>query len=117
MSVRDLIARGNGAEMVDQARKRLAARPQDSLLLLETAGEDRHDGAALTLLAQLYDPNKPRQGGIGADARQAAKDYREAERQGDHSGAADREALHQTLIAARDRGDTQAKLIEGDFWP
>ena len=117
MSVRDLIARNNTADMVDQARRRLAAKPADSLLLLETAGEDRHDGAALTLLAQLYDPNKPRQGGIPADPRQAAKDYREAERNGDHSGAADRDALHRSLIAARDGGDMQAKLIEGDFWP
>lgn len=117
MSVRDLVARNNNADMLDQARKRLAAQPGEALLLLETAGEDRHDGGALTLLAQVYDPNKPRQGGIGADPRQAAKAYRDAERNNDHSGAADREALHRTLLAARDGGDVQAKLIEGDFWP
>ncbi len=117
MPVRDLLARNNTADMLDQARKRLAARPGEALLLLETAGEDRHDGAALTLLAQVYDPNKPRQGGIGADPRQAAKDYREAERSNDHFGAADRDALHRSLIAARDSGDVQARLIEQDFWP
>lgn len=117
MSVRDLVARSNNADMLDQARKRLTTKPGEALLLLETAGEDRHDGASLALLAQLYDPNKPRQGGIAADARTAAKDYRDAERNGDHSAAADREALHRTLIAARDNGDNGAKLIEGDFWP
>ena len=117
MSVRDLVARNKPSDMVDQAVKRLATRPGDALLLLETAGEDRHDGAALTMLARLYDPNKPRQGGIGADPRQAAKDYREAERNGDHSGAADRDALRRSLATARDNGDAAAKLIEGDFWP
>lgn len=117
MSVPDLVRRNKPDEMVEQARKRLATKPQEAMLLLETAGDDRHNGPALTLLGQLYDPNKPRQGGIPADARQAARYYHDASANGDSSGAADREALHRTIIQRRDAGDLNAKLVEQDFWP
>jgi len=117
MSVSGLVARNKPDEMFDQARKRLAANPQQALLLLESAGDERHYGPALALLAPIYDPNKPRQGGIPADARQSARYYRDAAANGDQSGAADREALRRSIVQRKNAGDLNAKLIEQDFWP
>ncbi|MDR3519063.1 MAG: hypothetical protein P4M00_24965 [Azospirillaceae bacterium] len=118
MSVKDLITRNNPGDMTDQAQQRLASHPQEAMLLLETAGDDRNHGPALALLAQLYDPNKPRRGGIGADARQAAKYYRQAQAAGQSDAvAADREALRAYLDQRRQAGDLTAKLTLQDFWP
>jgi len=117
MSVRDVIARGNPDEMFAQAQRRMASRPGDALLLLEVAGDDRHHGPALAMLARLYDPNKSRQGGIGADARQAARYYREAIQAGQSSVAEAREALQAILIRSKDAHDLAATLILQDFWP
>lgn len=117
LSVAELVAANDPQLMLAQATKRLAGKPQDSILLLEAAGEDRHFGPALTQLGRLYDPNLPRQGGLPADPRQAAKYYRDADRNNDHAGSADREALRKTLQSRRDTGDLNAKLTEQDFWP
>jgi hypothetical protein len=117
MSVRDLIARNHPDEMFTQAQRRMAKRPEDALLLLEVAGDDRNYGPALVMLAQLYDPNKPRQGGIHEDARQAAKYYRQAFLVGQTAVAADREALRATLTHSKEAGDFAAGLTLQDFWP
>ena len=116
MSVTDL-ARGTPAVMLAQALKRMPTKPQDALLLLEVAGSDQHHGPALAALGKVYDPLLPRQGGIPADARQAAKAYQDASRHQDDTASAEREALHQKLVQQRDDGDTKAKLILQDFWP
>ena len=116
MSVAEL-ARGTPPVMLAQAIKRMPTKPQDALLLLEVAGSDQHYGPALAALGKVYDPLLPRQGGIPADARQAAKAYHDASRHQDDSAGPEREALHQRLLQQRDGGDTQSKLILGDFWP
>jgi TPR repeat protein len=118
MSVRDLIGRNNADDMFAQAQRRLATRPEDALLLLEAAGDDRHQGPALALLGQLYDPNKPRQGGVPENARQAARYYREAASTGQAAAVAeDRAALRALLERRRQAGDFGAGLTLQDFWP
>lgn len=117
LSVRDLIARNKPDEMFAQAQRRLAAKPGDALLLLEAAGEDRHYGPALAMLARLNDPNLPRQGGIPESARQAARYYREAALAGETGVAADREALRALLLRRKQGGDFGAGLVLQDFWP
>ncbi len=117
LSVRDLIARNKPDEMFAQAGQRLATRPGDALLLLEAAGEDRHFGPSLAMLARLNDPSKPRQGGIPENARQAARYYREAALAGEASVATDREALHALLVRRKQSGDFSAGLMLQDFWP
>ena len=82
MSVSDLAARNKPEELLDQARKRMATQPQESMLLLEVAGDDDHFGPALTTLARGRTIRAlPRQGGIPADPRQAARYYRRRHRQ------------------------------------
>jgi TPR repeat protein len=115
--VRDLIARNNPDDMFAQAQQRLSSRPEDALLLLEAAGDDRHHGGALAVLARLYDPNKPRQGGIPDNARQAARYYREAASAGQASVAEDRAALRAWLDRRKQSGDLGAGLTLQDFWP
>lgn len=115
LSVQALIQRNNPAEMQAQAERRMAGKPNEAMLLLEAAGDDRHFGPSLANLARLYDPGKPRQAGISADARQAARYYREAQAAG-QPVEADRAALRSFLEGRAQAGDVTAKLVLQDFW-
>ncbi len=115
LSVQALIQRNNPAEMQAQAERRMAGKPNEAMLLLEAAGDDRHFGPSLANLARLYDPGKPRQAGISADARQAARYYREAQAAG-QPVEADRAALRGFLEGRAQAGDVTAKLVLQDFW-
>ena len=119
LSVPDVIAKApDPAAIRTEGEQRLAGdRKDDGLLLLEVASE-RNDPAAAAALARLYDPVVFQPGGPipRADARQAARYYRDAARGGADVAAA-REALRSLLQTQAQGGNMGADLMLKDFWP
>lgn len=119
LSVPEVLARApNPAAITAEGERRLRGdRRDDGLVLLEEAA-DRGDAAAAAAIARLYDPVLFQPGGAipRADARQAARRYRDAARGGADVTAA-REALQRQLQERAGRGDMGADLMLKDFWP
>lgn len=119
MSVPDVIAKApDTAAIRAEGEQRLSGdRKDDGLLLLEAAA-DRSDSAAMAAMARLYDPVVFQPGGPipRADARQAARYYRDAARGGADVAAA-RDALRRLLQAQAQGGNMGADLMLKDFWP
>ena len=119
LSVPEVLARApNPAAITAEGERRLRGdRRDDGLVLLEEAA-DRGDAAAAAAIARLYDPVLFQPGGAipRADARQAARRYRDAARGGADVAAA-REALQRQLQERASRGDMGADLMLKDFWP
>lgn len=119
LSVPDVIAKApDPAAIRAEGEQRLAGdRKDDGLLLLEVASE-RADAAAAAALARLYDPVVFQPGGPipRADARQAARYYRDAARGGADVAAA-RDALRSLLQTQAQGGNMGADLMLKDFWP
>ena len=117
LSVPDVLVKAPnvGAITVEGLRRLQGTQKDDGMLLLEAAA-DRGDPGAAAALGKLYDPVLFQPGGPipKADARQAARYYRDAARGGVDVTAA-REALRQRLLAQS--GDLSATLILKDFWP
>ncbi|MGG5818611.1 hypothetical protein [Falsiroseomonas sp. HW251] len=99
-------------------RRGAQGRHGDALLLMELAADQQY-GPALAALARLYDPATFAAGGAlsAPNAVKAAELYRGAQRAGDASVAAPRDALRQRLEAASRNGDAIAALALRDFWP
>lgn len=119
LSVPEVLARApNPAAITAEGERRLRGdRRDDGLVLLEEAA-DRGDAAAAAAIARLYDPVLFQPGGAipRADARQAARRYRDAARGGADVTAA-REVLQRQLQERAGRGDMGADLMLKDFWP
>ena len=119
LSVPDVLAKAPDAAAIRaEGEQRLAGnRKDDGLLLLEVASE-RNDAAAAAVLARLYDPVVFQPGGPipRADARQAARYYRDAARGGLDVAAA-RDALRHLLQTQAQGGNMGADLMLKDFWP
>ena len=117
LSVPDVIAKAPDAVAIRaEGEQRLAGdRKDDGLLLLEAAA-DRSDPAAAASLARLYDPVVFQPGGPipRADARQAARYYRDAARGGADVAAA-RDALRRLLQTQAQGGNMGADLMLKDF--
>lgn len=118
MSVRDLVARGNPAEMMEEAeRRRKAGNLNDALTLMHEAA-DRNHTPALVALATYYDPLVQHEAGVRPNAREAARYYLQAERAGDTSTKDAREALRASLATkAAGNPTSDEALILKDFWP
>lgn len=99
-------------------RRSATGRHGDALLLMELAADQQY-GPALAALARLYDPATFVAGGAlsAPNAVKAAELYRGAQRAGEASVAAPRDALRQRLEAASRNGDAIAALALRDFWP
>ena len=119
LSVPDVIAKApDTAAIRAEGEQRLSGdRKDDGLLLLEAAA-DRSDATAAAALARLYDPVVFQAGGPipRADARQAARYYRDAARGGEDVAAA-RDALRRLLQTQAQGGNMGADLMLKDFWP
>ena len=119
LSVPDVLARApNVAAVTAEGTRRLNGTQRDDGLLLLEAAADRGDAAAAAVIARLYDPVLFQPGGAipRADARQAARLYRDASR-GGADVATPREALRRRLQDQAGRGDLGADLMLKDFWP
>ena len=117
MSVPDVLAKAPTVGAITaEGRRRLQGTQRDDGMLLLEAAADRGDAGAAAVLARLYDPVLFQPGGPipRADARQAARYYRDASRGGVDVAAA-REALRQRLLGQS--GDLSATLVLKDFWP
>ncbi len=119
LSVPDVLTRApNTAAITVEGERRLRGTQRDDGLLLLEAAADRGDAAAAAAIARLYDPVLFQPGGAipRADARQAARLYRDAAR-GSADVAIPREALRRRLQEQAGRGDLGADLMLKDFWP
>jgi hypothetical protein len=120
LSARQLIERGKPEEMFSEAQRRIALPPPgpaDAMTLLETAGDAMNYPPALAAFARLYDPNKPRSGGVPEDPGQAAKYYQMAIKAGQNDLVADRDALRTWLESRKAGGDMDAPVILEKYWP
>jgi hypothetical protein len=118
MSVPDIVAPNQPADMFEEANRRMSDGRRDDALNLMSEAADRHYPPALAALAKYYDPLQPRTPGIRPNARQAARYYKETVRSGDSSVEAAREALRNWL--QRKAGNdplSDEGLILKDFWP
>jgi serine/threonine protein kinase len=120
MSVREIVQRATepGAIYAVAVRRLAADNYQDAMLLFEEAGE-RGNGAALTALARMYDPNGfvPGKPFRNPDARKAAQYYKAAVGRGEPSAAAPREALRIVLDREARSGNRMAAATLKDYWP
>ena len=118
LSVAEIVARNNPAEMLAEAERRAGTdRAGDALLLREEAA-DRHYPPAYMILAKFYDPLQPRSRGARPDPRRAAQYYRYAVQSGDQAAETSRAAL-QNWLQAQAGGNplSNEALILKDFWP
>ena len=119
LSVPDVIAKApDTAAIRAEGEQRLSGNRKDDGLLLLEAAADRADAAANAVLARLYDPVVFQPGGPipRADARQAARYYRDAARGGADVATA-RDALRRLLQTQAQGGNLGADLMLKDFWP
>lgn len=118
MSVPDIVARNNPAEMLEEANRRSASGRRDDGIVLMSEAANRHYPPALAALARLYDPLRTHLPGEPKDSSLAARYYREAMQSGETSVQQNRQALKVWLeLQSRNNPLSSESMILKGYWP